>query len=68
MLNGDTQTALSEAVAVVERDHRGALAALHHGGEEFAAERRVTISCRLAWVISHVPIFHITQPLDSIRY
>ena len=20
------------------------------------------------WVISHVPIFHITQPLDSIRY
>ena len=21
-----------------------------------------------SWVISHVPIFHITQPLDSIRY
>ena len=20
------------------------------------------------WVISHVPMFHITQPLDSIRY
>ena len=20
------------------------------------------------WIISHVPIFHITQPLDSIRY
>ena len=22
----------------------------------------------MTWVISHVPIFHITQPLDSIRY
>ena len=22
----------------------------------------------LSWVISHVPMFHITQPLDSIRY
>ena len=21
-----------------------------------------------SWVMSHVPIFHITQPLDSIRY
>ena len=22
----------------------------------------------ISWVISHVPIFHITQPLDSMRY